>query len=972
MPLPSLHPLPANPTTGQQPLTTLSGRSSSSTALYNSHLNTSTYSTQYGNGYSHTMHSTHAQSVPPTNSSASGGVNRETLKGLQDVYWSDDEDDPDCLLCAEPLDLSDLNFKPCQCGLQICQFCYNKLLSTDARCPGCRRPYDAKAVVFQPVDWEEVKRAKERKTKRAKVIKQLTQMGRRNLLGVRIVMKNMVYVVGMKLPAPGDEAIPILRSNDYFGQYGKISKLYLGDRSKLSSTAVSTLTPDNPSTSTGIYIVYIRREDAARAISALDGIPAPQGPPGAVLKATYGTTRYCDAFLRGVKCDNNSCHNLHEWGGESDCFSKEDFEIALTRPAEYDARQKQTIAPPPSLSSKTAWPKPSEDVNGSSSGLPSAASWGKNITVKTRAPAASAIARPTKIGGNLVPLGKNSTAFPLPSPAPSIPIIIKEKKEKRSAALARTKSTDSTTSGNTTSAQTSPKKKPITLPLTPASTSTPASDAPSITTHATSALTSAPPPPPPPPGLLAATTSASTSTGVEPSASLASSPPAPASAPIPDSVDDSTDERFSADSDAGPSSSSPAPQTPARSTEDIPPAPLSSEPILIHSPYPEPVIFSFPAHDKDFAFSLGLDENELQRRQEQAEGYEPSPFSKTLEGLAELGVHAPELPDLFAESPGPSGYHGLFRPFDLPEEPSPSTTDSNPGPSRSRDDHNAQRTESRFGFARPSSASTSVGVRGQSPFSHLRRSIAEPPVNLRDGWYTRQQMSDEPLQQQQQQHHLPQHQPQQHQPQQHQQSNDPRTAALAAQVASFVGSYDSSAATESGGWAGADSVYAASPSHGRQLGLQQQQQQYGDRGNASGNERRLEHALMQGGGFMQKALRAERDDYDPPVLQYGNTQIYGNSSTNPNQGQGQPPQGGQGRGGLFSPESGSRSIHDDSPFQQSPMAFSQLQAQGLHHHHQQQQQQLQPQHPDARTLMQLHHQRGQSPTPLVAQAYRRF
>lgn len=46
-----------------------------------------------------------------------------------------------------------------------------------------------------------VKRAKEKKTKRAKTIKQLTSMGRRHLLGVRVVMKNMVYVVGMKLPA---------------------------------------------------------------------------------------------------------------------------------------------------------------------------------------------------------------------------------------------------------------------------------------------------------------------------------------------------------------------------------------------------------------------------------------------------------------------------------------------------------------------------------------------------------------------------------------------------------------------------------------------------------------------------------------------------------------------------------------------------------------------------------------------------
>ena len=48
---------------------------------------------------------------------------------------------------------------------------------------------------------ERVKRAKEKKTKRAKTIKQLTAMGRRHLLGVRVVMKNMVYVVGMKLPA---------------------------------------------------------------------------------------------------------------------------------------------------------------------------------------------------------------------------------------------------------------------------------------------------------------------------------------------------------------------------------------------------------------------------------------------------------------------------------------------------------------------------------------------------------------------------------------------------------------------------------------------------------------------------------------------------------------------------------------------------------------------------------------------------
>ncbi|WWC69327.1 uncharacterized protein I206_103265 [Kwoniella pini CBS 10737] len=873
MPLPSLHPLPANPTTGQQPFTTLGSRGISA--------------------------------VAPA-SGSSGGVNRETLKTLQDVYWSDDEDDPDCIICSEPLDLSDLNFKPCQCGMQICQFCYNKLLGSDARCPGCRRAYDAKAVVFQPVDWEEVKRAKERKTKRARTIKQLTTMGRRHLLGVRVVMKNMVYVIGMKLPAPGDEAIPILRSNDYFGQYGKISKIYLTDRTKLSSTAVSTLTEDEPSTATGIYIVYIRREDAARAIASLDGIPAPQGPPGTLLKATFGTTRYCESFLKSQKCDTPNCHCLHEWGGDSDCFTKEDMETALTKPAEYDARQKQTIvsAPqPPSLSSKTAWPKPSsDDINGSVTGLPTAASWGKGITVKTanRASSTNPIARPTKIG-SFIPLGKSNAAFPLPTPSPTIPVIIKEKKEKKSQSMARGKSTDSSLSaatGGAASAQTSPKRKATALP--PLTTSTPSR--PSSTASA----------PPPPPGLPL---SSSTSISV----------PEP-------STEEIMDEQVATDSDAGPSSSSPAPQTPARSNEPIPPEPLSTQPIIVHSPYPEPIIFSFPAHDKDFAFVLGLDDSELQLRQAQAGGYEPSPFSKTLEGLAELGVHAPELPDLFEPSSrrGSLGYNGLFRPFDISdgEDDSASVSvedlDNTPGPSSRRDrDHNAQRTESRFGFARPGSTTSVGSARGQSPFSNLRRSAAEQS-GLRDSWYSSRQgqhddASSSPLIQHPQQQH----------------NQDPRNAALAAQVASFVGSYDSSIGAGEA-WTGTtqESTYSNSPSHQRLTLL-----------NGGGFERGSAGGRMDHGVYLQKG---SREEYEPPVLQYGNTQIYSNPAHSQPQQQ-VPPRS------LFSPDS---TVHEEPPYghHQSPLSFQH----GQSH-----------QHPDARTLMALHHSRG-SPTPLAAHAYRRY
>jgi len=74
----------------------------------------------------------------------------------------------------------------------------------------------------------------------------------------------------------------------------------------------------------GVYITYHRREDAARAIAAVDGSPSPGGGRE-VMRASYGTTKYCMAFLRGANCSDHGCMNLHEWGDEKDCFTKEDL-----------------------------------------------------------------------------------------------------------------------------------------------------------------------------------------------------------------------------------------------------------------------------------------------------------------------------------------------------------------------------------------------------------------------------------------------------------------------------------------------------------------------------------------------------------------------------------------------------------------------------------------------------------------------
>lgn len=74
----------------------------------------------------------------------------------------------------------------------------------------------------------------------------------------------------------------------------------------------------------GLYITYHRREDAARCIGAVDGSASPGGG-SEIMRASYGTTKYCMSFLRGVNCPDHNCMNLHEWGDEKDCFTKEDL-----------------------------------------------------------------------------------------------------------------------------------------------------------------------------------------------------------------------------------------------------------------------------------------------------------------------------------------------------------------------------------------------------------------------------------------------------------------------------------------------------------------------------------------------------------------------------------------------------------------------------------------------------------------------
>jgi CCR4-NOT transcription complex subunit 4 len=321
----------------------------------------------------------------------------------------------------------------------------------------------------------------------------------------------------------------------------------------------------------------------------------------------------------------------------------------------------------------------------------------------------------------------------------------------------------------------------------------------------------------PPPGL-------STATGSAGEPSRPRQPPTPAQSNG-EALADST----STESEAGPSTASPAPRTPAR-LNDLPP-PLTSEPIILHSPYEEPRIAYFPASDPGFAFVLDIDDSELARHQAAAGGYQPSPFSKTLLGLAELGVLAPEIPQLSSQPPGLHGFSGSFQPFDTTLDADQMNDGDGDAASddREEEDLDGPRTTSRFEFARQGSMS-----RGQSPFA-VRRS-GEDPTGARSGWIGAM-------------------------PGQAGQILGDGSGMSAAQLGSFVGSYDSP--TNEPSWP-AESSYGASPSFSRHMQMQGQgqgQSQGQGQGQGQGHMRDEREGKMF--GFSGKGRVVDQDDFDP-------------------------------------------------------------------------------------------------------------
>lgn len=108
---------------------------------------------------------------------------------------------------------------------QICRFCWHRIRTDEnGLCPACRKAYPEDPADFKPLSQEEVARMKAEKRAKDQQRKQKITENRKHLANVRVVQRNLVFVVGLPLRLADPE---ILKKHEYFGKYGKIHKVVI-------------------------------------------------------------------------------------------------------------------------------------------------------------------------------------------------------------------------------------------------------------------------------------------------------------------------------------------------------------------------------------------------------------------------------------------------------------------------------------------------------------------------------------------------------------------------------------------------------------------------------------------------------------------------------------------------------------------------------------------------------------------------
>ena len=123
-----------------------------------------------------------------------------------------------------------------------------------------------------------------------------------SLKKIRIINTNLIHVQGFpKYLAKYN----ILKSPEYFGQYGTIKNLIISEKTN----------PDNKRKSYSAYITYSNKIEASLAILCVDSLMI----KGKIIRVFFGTNKYCNYFLKNEICQNdNECPFLHHYSSDKE------------------------------------------------------------------------------------------------------------------------------------------------------------------------------------------------------------------------------------------------------------------------------------------------------------------------------------------------------------------------------------------------------------------------------------------------------------------------------------------------------------------------------------------------------------------------------------------------------------------------------------------------------------------------------
>lgn len=127
----------------------------------------------------------------------------------------------------------------------------------------------------------------------------------------------------------------MLAQNEFFGQFGPIKKISV-NRSSPYSSGQSRNGPTGAA-----YVTFVNDEDAAKCVSTIDGTAwdgnndsvtkhVSRLDLGHYIRACFGTTKYCQAFLKGAQCNNPDCLYMHYLVNEG-TFTKDEMNSGFSK-----------------------------------------------------------------------------------------------------------------------------------------------------------------------------------------------------------------------------------------------------------------------------------------------------------------------------------------------------------------------------------------------------------------------------------------------------------------------------------------------------------------------------------------------------------------------------------------------------------------------------------------------------------------